>query len=277
MWRLWNLKIPGDGSKWPYNRIAEIEDTLIAAGWSDCGVRVVTKGDDKWKKYVREDGAIWRVIAHKDICLVLVYDMYKSHFAVERFCLNKPHEWCNVTVLPKELQTSFVSFALQDNSLYAMGGGAGEGMTTARVCDLHSGRWLELDDMKTKRFSCSCVIANNTMFVGGGETRNGRYCNSVECLHIGSRGWKTLTATTNYHCTLQAVSNRLVATGGRTGQYRNSCQSDEVQLFDERCSGWLPLPRMAHKRWWHGTLVTQNGEILAAGGSGDSSVESLKF
>ena len=261
----------------PYNRIAEIENTLIIAGWEDNGVRIFTDGDDKWKTYERENGCIWRVIAHQSICLVLVHDFRNDNFVIERFCLNEPHEWRNVTVLPKELQMDFVSFAVHGDSLYAVGGVAERSVNTARVCDLLSGRWFELDNMKGRRFSCSCVIANNTVFVGGGETDGGRFCNSVEFLRIGSREWKMLAFTKNYHCTLQSVSNRLVATGGRTGQNFDCPYSDEVQLFDDRCSGWLPLPRMTRKRWWHGTLATKNGELLAAGGIGDNSIESLKF
>ena len=223
-------------------------------------------------------------MADKDLCLVLVrvrdsYNKNKFKFAVERFSLDKPDEWHRITVLPEELQLNFVSFALHGHSLYAVGGHGsnGEGVNIARVFDLHHGKWSELEDIKTKRFSSSCVVANNTVFVGGGETSKDQFCNSVECLHIGSRGWQAVSSTTNYYCTLQAISNRLVATGGKTGQYFKCTESDEVQLFDDRYFGWLPLPPMTRKRWWHGTLATHNGELLVAGGLGDSSIECLKF
>ena len=139
-------------------------------------------------------------------------------------------------------------------------------MNTARVCDLHSGHWYKMDDMQTKRYACSSVIINNTVFVGGGVTDGHYFSNIVECADVRDRKWRTIPSTTTYDSTMTSVSNKLVGTGGMTQQTFYS-PSNIVELYDERSTKWLPLPRMTHQRWAHAAFSTQNGELITAGGT----------
>ncbi|XP_062499256.1 uncharacterized protein LOC134176608 isoform X4 [Corticium candelabrum] len=274
-WTQWNVHMPHD-SWFPYNRMGEIEGRLVVGG-DDGNLHVLTYEHDKWDKFVRKNGDIWNVVCDQGVCLVCVEDFDKDQFVIEQFYLNEDKKWRFLTVLPNELQLYCVSVALHDNSLYVVGSEtkSGERVNTARVCDLHSGHWYKMDDMQTKRSSCSSVIINNTVFVGGGLTDGLYYRNIVECADVRDRKWRTIPSTTTYRPTLTSVSNRLVGTGGRTQQWYSS-SSNIVELYDERSTKWLPLPLMTHKRSLHAAFSTQNGELITAGGLGGYSIESLK-
>ncbi|XP_062523942.1 kelch-like protein 40 [Corticium candelabrum] len=271
--------------RWPYNRMGEIEGRLVVGGY-DCNLHVLTSEHDKWDKFVRKNGDIRNVVCHQGVCLMCVKDGDKDQFVIEQFHLNEDKKWRFLTVLPNELQLYGVSVALHDNSLYVVGGRteSGEIVNTARVCDLHSGHWYKMDDMQTKRSSCSSVIINNTVFVGGGKTDGPYFSNIVECADVRDRKWRTIPSTTTYWPTLTSVSNRLVGTGGDTQQHwLYSSLSNIVELYDERSTKWLPLPLMTHKRVAHAAFSTQNGELITAGGAGgdysieyEDSIESLK-
>ena len=267
---------PGYDSWYPCNRMGEIESRVVVGG-GDGNLHVLTHEHDKWDKFVRKNGYIRNVVCHQGVCLVCVKDEDKDQLVIEQFYLNEDKKWRFVTVLPNELQLYDVSVALHDNSLYVVGGvtKSDEIVNTASVCDLHSGHWYKMDDMQTKRCFCSSVIINNTVFVGGGRS-DGLYCsNIVECADVRDRKWRTIPSTTTYRSTLTSVSNRLVATGGRTRQIYPP--SNIVELYDERSTKWLPLPLMTRKRWGHAAFSTQNGELITAGGFlGDYSIESLK-
>ena len=142
-----------------YNRMGEIEGRLVAGGYDD-DLHVLTYEHDKWDKFVRKNGNIRNVVCHQGVCLVHVEDEDKHQFVIEQFYLNEDKKWRFLTVLPNELQLYNVFVALHDNSLYVVGGmtKSGETVNTARVCDLHSGHWSKMDDMQTKRSSCSSVI-----------------------------------------------------------------------------------------------------------------------
>ena len=259
--------------------MGEIEGRLVVGG-CDGNLHVLIYEHDKWDKFVRKNGDIRNVVCHQGVCLVCVEDGDKRQFVIEQFYLNEDKKWCFLTVLPNELQLDCVSVALHDNSLYVVGGRtkSGERVNTVRVCDLHNGHWYKMDDMQTKRRSCSSVIINNTVFVGGGVTDGYYFSNIVECADVRDRKWRTIPSTTTYRPTLTSVSNRLVGTGGRT-QQRYSSSSNIVELYDERSTKWLPLPLMTHERRAHAAFSTQNGELITAGGWGgdcDYSIESLK-
>ncbi|XP_062499262.1 uncharacterized protein LOC134176610 isoform X2 [Corticium candelabrum] len=276
-WTQWNVHIPHDPRMNEYNRMGEIEGRLVVGG-RDGNLHVLTYEHDKWDKFVRKNGIIMNVVCHQGVCLVCVKDGDKDQLVIEQFHLNEDKKWRFLTVLPNELQLYHVSVALHDNSLYVVGGEtkSWKRVNTARVCDLHSGHWYKMDDMQTKHCSCSSVIINNTVFVGGGET--GRYSsNIVECADVRDRKWRTIPSTTTYWPTLTSVSNRLVGTGGETQQQMCYSPSNIVELYDERSTKWLPLPLMTHKRVEHAAFSTQNGELITAGGLGcDYSIESLK-
>ena len=261
----------------PYNRMGEIEGRLVVGGY-DSNLHVLTYEHDKWDKFVRKNGDIRNVVCHQGVCLVCVEDGGKDQFVIEQFYLNEDKKWRFLTVLPNELQLYGVSVALHDNSLYVVGGEtkSGERVNTARVCDLHSGHWYKMDDMQTKRHSCSSVIINNTVFVGGGLADGLHSSNMFECADVRDRKWRTIPSTTTYWPTLTSVSNRLVGTGGLTQQQRFSPSSNIVELYDERSTKWLPLPLMTHKRVGHAAFSTQNGELITAGGFDEDSIESLK-
>ena len=258
--------------------MAEIDGRLSVATL-DGSLHLLTKEGDKWEAYVRENGCICGIMPGRDFSLVLVQDQKTRQFVVERFCLNEDDKWQSQVTLPSELQLLFgVSVALHEDSLYAVGGmnRSFEKVNTARVCDLRSGVWLPLDDMQTKRSFCSCLVFNDTVYVGGGGTNGINSCCTVEALRLGCGGWRTDTCTTNYECSLVDIGNRLVATGGETRE-NWPAYSDSVELFDDRSCGWLSLPCMTQKRSWHGVLVSQNYELVAAGGVHLNSVESLCF
>ena len=261
-----------------YNRMGEIEGRLVVGGL-DGNLHVLTYEHDKWDKFVRKNGNIRNVVCHQGVCLVCVEDGDKDQLVIEQFYLNENKKWRFLTVLPNELQLDGVSVALHDNSLYVVGGRTKslETVNTARVCDLHSGHWYKMDDMQTKRLSCSSVIINNTVFVGGGVTDGPYFSNIVECADVRDRKWRTIPSTTTYWPTLTSVSNRLVGTGGWTQQQWSIFPSNIVELYDERSTKWLPLPLMTHKWVAHAAFSTQNGELITAGGwGGDYSIESLK-
>ncbi|XP_062523506.1 uncharacterized protein LOC134198182 isoform X2 [Corticium candelabrum] len=275
-WTQWNVHMPHD-CLLSYNRMGEIEGRLVVGGL-DGNLHVLTYEHDKWDKFVRKNGDIWKVVCHQGVCLVCVKDGDKHQFVIEQFYLNEDKKWRFLTVLPNELQLHCVSVALHDNSLYVVGGmtKSGERVNTARVCDLHSGHWYKMDDMQTKRSYCSSVIINNTVFVGGGRTDGSYFSNIVECADVRDRKWRTIPSTTTYCPTLTSVSNRLVGTGGLTQQQWFSPLSNIVELYDERSTKWLPLPLMTHKRWSHAAFSTQNGELIIAGEAYEDSIESLK-
>ena len=252
----------------PYNRMGEIEGRLVVGG-DDGNLHVLTYKHDEWDKFVRKNGHIWNVVCHQGVCLVCVKDGDKHQFVIEQFYLNEDKKWRFLTVLPNELQLDGVCVALHDNSLYVVGGRtkSGEKLNTVRVCDLHSGHWSKMDGMQTKR-PCSFVIINNTVFVGGGGTDEFWSSNIVECADVRDRKWRTIPSTTTYWPTLTSVSNRLVGTGGKTQQWSGSL-SNNVELYDERLTKWLPLPHMTHKRLYHAAFSTQNGELITAGGRGE--------
>ncbi|XP_062501926.1 uncharacterized protein LOC134179037 [Corticium candelabrum] len=261
------------GVSWVYNRTGEIEGRL-AVGGDDGNLHVLTYKHDKWDKFVRKNGYIGKVV-----CLVFVKDEDKDQFVIEQFYLNEDNKWCFLTVLPNELQLDGVSVVLHDNSLYVVCGRTKslEIVNTARVFDLHSSRWSKVDDMQTKRSSCSSVMTNNTVFVGRGMTDGPYFNNFVECADVRDRKWRTIPSTTTDWPPLTSVSNRLLGTGGMTQQWFGSPPSNIVELYDERSTKWLPLPHMTHKRWGHAAFSTQNGELITAGGDGGGySIESLK-
>ena len=269
--------MPHDRWFYPYNRMGEIEGRLVV-GDHDGNLHVLTYEHDKWDKFVRKNGYIRNVVCHQGVCLVCLEDVDKDQFVTEQFYLNEDKKWRFLTVLPNELQLYGVSVALHDNSLYVVGGmtKSGERVNTARVCDLHSGHWYKMDDMQTKRSSCSFVIIDNTVFVGGGGTDGPYSSNIVECADVRDRKWRTIPSTTTYRPTLTSVSNRLVGTGGMT-QQRFYSPSNIVELYDERSTKWFPLPLMTHKRSLHAAFSTQNGELITAGGLDyERSIESLK-
>ena len=262
---------------YPYNRMGEIEGRLVVGGY-DGNLHVLTYKHDKWDKFVRKNGHIRNVVCHQDVCLVCVEDEDKHQCVIEQFHLNKDDKWRFLTVVPNELQLGGVSIALHDNSLYVVGGGnkSWEIVNTARVCDLHSGHWSKMDDMERKRFVCSSVIINNTVFVGGGETDGFYYSNIVECADVRVREWRTIPSTTTARSTLTSVNNKLVGTGGMT-QHMFGSPSNIVELYDERSTKWLPLLHMTHKRWAHAAFSTESGELITAGGLvAQSSIESVK-
>lgn len=161
-----------------------------------------------------------------------------------------------------------------------MGGctAAGESVGTARAFALENLKWQELDDMPTKRFDCSCVIVENTLFVGGGCTTALRLCNSLVALTVGQKGWTTVCSTTNYDCTLVSCRNRLVATGGMSSEslLRSRPSNLAEELKADRGS-WLSYPLMMHNYWRHGACTTKAGKIVVAGGSGESNAENTEF
>ena len=260
--------------------MVEIEGSLVVADYFG-KLHVLTNTDRTWKTFVRERGNIRNVVCHQDVCLVLVYDVAKHRRVIEQFCLYDVDKWRFLTVLPNELQLDGVSVALHDNSLYVVGGEteSGEKVNTARVCDLHSGHWSKMDDMQTRRSDCSSVAIDKTVFVGGGDTDRLHFSNIVECVDVRTKQWAAIASTTNCRSTLTTVSNRLVVTGG--APYQCVTPSAIVELYDEKSSKWLPLPRMTHERWSHAALSTQSGELITAGGIGEdrkwlTSLESLK-
>ncbi|XP_062515954.1 uncharacterized protein LOC134191361 isoform X2 [Corticium candelabrum] len=273
-WTEWNVHIPS--VSWSYGSMGEIQSRLVLAGGNG-NMHVLTDTGDNWDTFSRKHGDIQNVVCHQDVCLVCLYDREKDRVVIEQFYLNEDDKWRFVTVLPEELQLYYVSVALCDNSLYVLGGRTwlGERVNTACVCDLHTRRWSKMDGMQTKRCDCFSAIIDNTLFVGGGWTDVVHSCNTVECADVRTGRWRTIPSTTNYGCTLTAVSNKLVVTGGLTQQTSVSFPSHVVELYDERSKKWLPLPSMVHKRWLHAAISTQNGELITAGGRTGKFIESL--
>ena len=261
--------------------LAECNEKLLIAG--KCGdLRVLTNDKETWETFVRDQGDIRRVVAYQGMCLVLVYDEVKHHFVIEQFCMDEENKWRPVAVLPKEHQLSCVSIALQDNLLYAVGGLTSpdwKRVTTAHVYDLRKDQWDVLEDMSTKRSGCSCVILNDSVYVGSGWTDDEEPCHTVECLRKGSRYWKELTSYPIRMSTMTAFGNTILSTGG---QNADNSLLNEVQLFDGRCREWHSLPPMTRNRSWHGLVSTERGEIIAAGGEilraeEEHSMESLRL
>ena len=252
----------------PYGKVGEIEGRLAVAGpGSDGKLHVLTKNQDRWDTFTRDSGIITSVVCHQDVCLVLVNDKRKHQLVVEQFCLTGSNKciWCPLTVLPNELQLLHnVSFALHDNSLYAVGGKnskTGEKVSTVRVYDLQSSHWSELDDMHKKRSDCSTVVTDNTIIVAGGFTDGDHSSNAVECVDVRMSKRISMTSTTNHRCTLTAVNNKPVVTGGE----KDRSPSNVVEIYEKRCSKWRPLPPMKSKRRGHGAL-TMNEDLIAVGG-----------
>ena len=244
----------------PYGKVGEIEGRLAVAGW-DGKLHVLNKNQDGWDTFTRDSGIITNVVCHQNVCLVLVNDIRKHQLVFEQFCLTESNKWCPLTVLPNPLYS--VSLALHDNSLYAVGGKTrtGERVSTARVYDLQRSHWSELDDMHKKRSDCSTVVTDNTIIVAGGCTDGGRSSNAVECVDFRMSKRISMASTTNHRCTLTAVNDMLVVTGGQ----KDSSPSNVVEVYEKRRSKWSLVPPMKSKRWAHGAL-SMNGDLIAVGG-----------
>ena len=262
--------------------MAEIDGRLVAAGW-DGNLHVLDGEQREWDTFGRDGGYVYRVVNHRDVCLAMLNDKRKYGDVIEQFCLDKDKKWRFCMALPKELQIKGVSFVLSNNSLYAIGGKTKqeERLSNVFVCDLHCGHWLRLDDMQTRRSYCSSVVIDDTLFVGGGHLDELHYSNTVECLDIRVKKWRTIASTSMFDSTLTAVGKRLIGTGGLT-QTNSGALSNVVEFYDERYACWLPLPTMTHVRFEHAAVASEGGEVIAAGGFDKDlkrliSIESLKI
>lgn len=260
------------------SKLSEIKGRLVAGGVHG-KLHVLTEKGDTWETFVRKNGTIWAVVCQQDLCLVLVKDTKKGQMVIEQFCIDEDNKWRPLTVLPNELQSAAISIAIHDSSLYAMGGlfDIWKKVSTARVWNIGNNDWSNLSDMQIRRDSCSCVIVNNTLFVGGGWNEGCYPCNSVEALCVRSGKWRTVTSTSSYLPTLTAACNGVVATGGKMLHSTLDVHSAVVQVYEDRVKQWLPLPDMTHTRWAHGAFSPDKGGIVATGGWGTKSTETLNF
>lgn len=276
IWKEWEQATPTDRPL--HGKVAMCEGSLAVAGYKGC-MHVLSADLSRWDTFTREFGDIRTVIPHCGGCLLRVYDKQKQQFSVERF-RQSGDKWQSLTLFPRELSLYGVAVTVHDHWLYAIGGMTekGERVSTARVCDLGTGNWLEIDDLHIRRSGPSCVAVNDTIYVGGGDTDGVQVCNTVEALQVGHRHWTLLSSTTSYDCTLATVSTRLVATGGVNAQTWNNPGTRAVELYDDRVRNWIPLPPMIHKRYGHGACATGK-ELIVAGGcaAGATCIESMRI
>ena len=267
MWNQWPTRLP---SRKPlYGEVSKINERLVVGGYNG-QVHVLKKDRTAWETFLRPCGDMYGMVSHQDGCLVLIYDKNKHEYVIDRFILSPDGcQWETVATLPPELQLKGVVIAVHDPWLFAVGGrsGAWECVDTARVCNLERGTWFPIDNMQSRRSSCTCAVVNRALYVGGGGTDGGRLCNEVEVLDLGSRKWAhPLPSTSNFHCTLSSFNGRLLATGGVTRE--SYSKSNTVQLYDEVFGNWSPLPPTSQVRYRHGTCALSNTELVIAEGGG---------
>ena len=276
---MWDVKLP---SRKPLHcEVAKIDDRLVVGGYSG-QLHVLKEDQREWDTYVRPSGDIYEVVTYKDDCLLQIYDKVSHKYVIQRFLLTEEgHCWQDVAVLPDELQLKGVAFAVYGDWLYAVGGRCGdwECINTARACNIETGKWFNINDMKYRRSSCSSVVVNKTLYVGGGGADGGELCRDVEGLRLQTGEWFYGVPTACWHATLSAFNNNLLSTGGLTTH--GFSKANVVQLFDEEIQNWLPLPSMLRARYRHGACALSSGELVVAegggGGFGTYTIESMNL
>lgn len=180
--------------------------------------------------------------------------------------------WVNVCALPSHCELQSYGIVGSGDHVCIVGGGdrsGGKVYDTVLVYDIRSGRLCRSAELKLKRKNCSCVTIGNTLYIGGGWD-GGTHFNTVEAMSLSDPKSHYVTFTQTYNCSLAAVGEKLVATGGTSGIKFNSEISSAASMFDLLNESWLSLPPMNDDRLYHGTCSLADGTVVALGGDCNS-------
>ena len=273
-WKTWDINLPSD--KFLRGQVSATLDYLVVGGFQgEVHLLPLHANKSTWTTFTRPGGDIRALTCHSSVCFTLIYDKTTQQTLIESLDLCNPESgWCEVAVLPDELQVRDVAITVSRQYIYALGGrkwsASKHAVATARVFDVTTGKWDKLPDMKEERSSSSVAIVNHTLFVGGGRYNDGSYSNKVEALDLdesyGKSGeWRTVTPTERYDPTLVQFNGKLLALGGaETCTWLSPTSS--TQLLDETVHPvWLSLPNLTHHWMSHGAVSCGNLLIVAGG------------
>ena len=261
------------------NCVAAVGNTTVATYCNASDMYNFEIGSEEWtvQEGFKFQGAINNVFSNQNACFVAAEST--DYHKIFRWSLDS-HTLHPITDIPEHFRHGTHSGMItNDEYIYTLGGLHGrQPLDTATVYDMKSEKWRPLPNMPFTSFFCSSAFINNTLYVAGGRTENssGTYMpvTEVAALHLNESNWRKITELNSGQASVTALQDRLIATGGES---RDGHAVSNVDVFDVISGQWLPLSHMTASRCRHGVCVTENNNLVAVGGAGSLTCETLHF
>ncbi|HYF99969.1 MAG TPA: kelch repeat-containing protein [Candidatus Saccharimonadales bacterium] len=111
-----------------------------------------------------------------------------------------------------------------------------------------NGMWMVGTSMPNPRTEVTAVAYNNTVYVIGGFTEDGRISNLVEAYNISSNSWvKNIESIpiSLHHASSAIIDGKIYVIGGYTGDW---VPSDKMFIYDTITNNWTRGPPMPTER-----------------------------
>ncbi|XP_072314813.1 kelch-like protein 10 [Eucyclogobius newberryi] len=167
---------------------------------------------------------------------------------------------------PMYYRRNYVSVALLNGRIYAMGGQDGQrgqrGLMTAEVYDPQTNQWSLIAPMCQQRSGASCAALNGKIYICGGFT-GAENLQTAECYCPKTNRWTLIAPMTARRTGVAVVAhaNSIYAVGGFDG---NICLRS-VEVYSPCTDSWRQVAPMTIPRTYFGMEVLDD-RIFAVGG-----------
>ncbi|KAK7939475.1 hypothetical protein WMY93_002801 [Mugilogobius chulae] len=189
--------------------------------------------------------------------------------------LNTTHKYDLVNrrwqeVAPMHVWRCYVSVALLDGFIYAMGGYNGIiRLNTVEKYSPEVNQWKLIASMNEQRSDASSTTFNGKIYICGGF--NGEEClSTAECYDPLTNQWTQIAHMSRRRSGLNiiAYANEIYAVGGFTGMAR----LNTVEAYNPNTNMWRPMPSMLNSRSNFGMEVVEDRLYVVGGFNGFSTI-----
>jgi N-acetylneuraminic acid mutarotase len=174
--------------------------------------------------------------------------------------------------------TGHTATLLPDGTTLVAGGAVGtpgpEVLTNAELYDAVAGTWTNTGGMITGRANhTATLLPNGKVLVAGGATLSVALA-SAELYDPVMRTWKaagSLNAARAFHTATLLPNGKVLVAGGSPTNVPISPLST-AEIYDPANDAWTTVASMSTTRFFHTATLLPNGQVLVAGGFGDSGI-----
>jgi hypothetical protein len=158
--------------------------------------------------------------------------------------------------------------------LVAGGLASGAALASAEVYDPLSGRWTLTGSLRTARSQhTTTLLPSGIVLVAGGADGNGNGLASAELYDPASGRWTTTGAMSMPrvdHTATLLPSGQVLVVGGCNASSAGCSVLGSAERYDPASGEWKPAGTLATARLDHTATLLPSGQVLVAGGCGES-------
>jgi hypothetical protein len=193
-------------------------------------------------------------------------------------------QWTEIDSL-KTGRVGHTATLLLDGTVLVAGGGGDSGyLTSVEIYEPASGKWTEIAPLKTARASHKAILLPTfygRVIVVGGSNDSGAL-KSLEMYYPESGDWSDTpesgpSTARDYHTATILNNGQVLVAGGLDWDSGGALLLKSAELSDRQGDFWHPTGDLNTTRANHTATLLPNGQILAAGGFGDSEAQPISI